>query len=98
MEVVPVVSVGGVPRRRSDLLLEFNHSLNNQSGSSASLIDGEKSQIFFGSVNSLRVGGLQGGFLIGNQSGQMLQNAEIEYLGANSDNFHEYEIIIEFVA
>ena len=42
MEVVPVVSVGGVPRRRSDLLIEFNHALNNQSGSSASLIDGEK--------------------------------------------------------
>lgn len=96
MEVVPVVSVGGVPRRRSDLLLEFNHALNNQSGSSASLIDGEKSQIFFGEVNVLIVGGAQGGFLIGNQSGQFLDNAEIEYLGTNADGFHQYEISIEF--
>ena len=96
MEVVPVVSVGGVPRRRSDLLIEFNHSLNNQTGSSASLIDGEKSQIFFGEVNVLIVGGAQGGFLIGNQSGQFLDNAEIEYIGLNSDGFHKYEISIEF--
>lgn len=96
MEVVPVLSVGGVPRRRSDLLLEFNHALNNQSGSSASLIDGEKSQIFFGEVNVLIVGGAQGGFLIGNQSGQFLDNAEIEYIGLNSDGFHKYEISIEF--
>lgn len=96
MEVVPVVSVGGVPRRRSDLLLEFNHALNNQSGSSASLIDGEKTQIFFGQVNDLIVSGAQGGFLIGNQSGQFLDNAEIEYLGTNADGFHKYEISIEF--
>ena len=96
MEVVPVVSVGGVPRRRSDLLLEFNHALNNQSGSSASLIDGEKSQIFFGQVNDLIVSGAQGGFLIGNQSGQFLDNAEIEYIGLNADGFHQYEISIEF--
>ena len=96
MEVVPVVSVGGVPRRRSDLLLEFNHALNNQTGSSASLIDGEKTQIFFGQVNDLIVSGAQGGFLIGNQSGQFLDNAEIEYLGTNADGFHQYEISIEF--
>ena len=96
MEVVPVVSVGGVPRRRSDLLLEFNHALNNQSGSSASLIDGEKTQIFFGQVNDLIVSGAQSGFLIGNQSGQFLDSAEIEYLGTNADGFHQYEISIEF--
>jgi hypothetical protein len=96
MEVVPVVSVGGVPRRRSDLLLEFNHALNNQIGSSASLIDGEKTQIFFGQVNDLIVSGAQGGFLIGNQSGQFLDNSEIEYLGLNADGFHQYEISIEF--
>lgn len=97
MEVVPVVSVGGVPRRRSDLLIEFNHSLNNQSGSSASLIDGEKSQIFFSALDSLAVTDVISGVFVGNQSGQMLQSAEIEYLGANSDGFHEYEISIEFV-
>jgi hypothetical protein len=96
MEVVPVVSVGGVPRRRSDLLLEFNHALNNQIGSSASLIDGEKTQIFFGQVNDLIVSGAQGGFLIGNQSGQFLDNSEIEYIGLNADGFHQYEISIEF--
>ena len=41
MVVTPVLSVGGAVRRREDLLLEFNHSLNNQSGSPASIIDGE---------------------------------------------------------
>ena len=96
MEVVPVVSVGGLPRRRSDLLLEFNHTLNNQTGSSASLIDGEKSQIFFSALDSLAVTDVISGVFVGNQSGQFLDNSEIEYIGLNSDGFHQYEISIEF--
>lgn len=42
------------------------------------------------------VSGAQSAFLIGNQSGQFLDNAEIEYLGTNADGFHQYEISIEF--
>ncbi len=97
MEVVPVVSIGGAPRRRDDLLIEFNHSLNNEMGSSASLIDGEKTQIFFGGLNSLAVSGVVVGAIVGNQSGQFLLGAEIEYLGLNADGFNQYEISFEFV-
>lgn len=95
MEVVPLVTSGGAVRRRDDLLIEFNHSLNDQIGSSASLIDGEKTQIFFSGLSSLV--GTQSGALVGNQSGQFLISANIEYIGLNSDNFHQYTLTFEFV-
>jgi len=95
MEIVPLVTSGGAVRRRDDLLIEFNHALNDQQGSSTSLIDGEKTQIFFSGLSSLV--GTQSGILVGNQSGQFLIDAEIEYIGLNSDNFHQYTLTFEFV-
>jgi len=96
MVVTPVVSVGGAVRRREDLLLEFNHSLNNQGGSSASLIDGELTNTFFSNLSALSVGGTQTGSIVGNESGQFLQSVEIEYLGTNADTFNQYTITFIF--
>jgi len=96
MVVTPVVSVGGAVRRREDLLLEFNHSLNNEGGSSASLIDGELTRSFFSNLSALSVGGTQSGSIVGNESGQFLQSADIEYLGANTDGFNQYTITFVF--
>jgi hypothetical protein len=95
MEIVPLVTSGGAVRRRDDLLIEFNHALNDQIGSSASLIDGEKTQIFYSGLSSLV--GTQSGAMVGNQSGQFLISSNIEYIGLNSDNFHQYTLTFEFV-
>lgn len=96
MVVTPVVSVGGAVRRREDLLLEFNHSLNNQGGSSSSLIDGELTRSFFSNLSALSIGGTQSGSIVGNESGQFLQSADIEYLGTNTDGFNQYTITFVF--
>ena len=96
MVVMPVVSVGGAVRKREDLLLEFNHSLNDQQGSSASLIDGELTRLFFSNLSSLSIGSTMNGAIVGNQSGQFLESSTIEYLGLNSDNFNQYKITFIF--
>lgn len=96
MVVTPVVSVGGAVRRREDLLLEFNHSLNNQSGSQSSLIDGELTRSFFSNLGALSIGGTQSGSIVGNESGQFLQSTDIEYLAVNSDGFNQYKITFVF--
>lgn len=94
MVVVP--SVGGSQRRREDLLVEFNHSQNDSAGASASLIDGEVTRAFFSSLSTLTVGGTLTGSVVGNESGQFLNSVEIEYLGANSDNYFEYKLTFVF--
>ena len=96
MVVTPVVSVGGAVRRREDLLLEFNHSLNNQAGSGSSLIDGELTRSFFSNLSALGIGGTQSGAIVGNESGQFLQSTDIEYLGTNADGFNQYTITFVF--
>jgi hypothetical protein len=96
MVVTPVVSVGGAVRRREDLLLEFNHSLNNQAGSPSSLIDGELTRSFFSNLSALGIGGTQSGAIVGNESGQFLQSTDIEYLGTNADGFNQYTITFVF--
>ena len=96
MVVTPVLSVGGAVRRREDLLLEFNHSLNNQSGSPASIIDGELTRCFFSNLSALSIGGTQSGSIVGNESGQFLNSVNIEYLGLNSDSFNKYKITFTF--
>lgn len=96
MVVTPVVSVGGAVRRREDLLLEFNHSLISQGGSSASLIDGELTRGFFSNLSALSIGGTQSGAIVGNESGQFLQSTNIEYLGSNADGFNQYTITFVF--
>ena len=96
MVVAPVTSIGGPVRRREDLLLEFNHSLNSQGGSSASLIDAELTRSFFSNLSALSIGGTQAGAIVGNESGQFLQSANIEYLGTNTDLFHQYTITFIF--
>ena len=96
MVVTPVVSIGGAVRRREDLLLEFNHSLISQGGSSASLIDGELTRGFFSNLSALSIGGTQSGAIVGNESGQFLQSTNIEYLGSNADGFNQYTITFVF--
>ena len=96
MVVAPVLSVGGAVRRREDLLLEFNHSLNSQGGSSASLIDSELTRSFFSNLSALSIGGTQAGAIVGNESGQFLQSTNIEYLGTNADLFHQYKLTFVF--
>ena len=98
MVVIPLTAPlpGGVPRRREDLLIEFNHSLNDQIGASASLIDGEVTRAFFSNLSALGIGGTQSGSMVGNQSGQFLQSVDIEYTGLNADSFNEYKITFVF--
>lgn len=99
MTVVGVTNSSGtaIPRKREDLLLEINHSLNDQQGSSASLIDGELTRVFYSNLSSLSVGGTLNGSVVGNQSGQFLESSTIEYLGLNSDNFQQYKITFIFI-
>lgn len=98
MVVIPLTAPlpGGVPRRREDLLIEFNHSLNDQAGASASLIDGEVTRAFFSNLSALAVSGTQSGSMVGNESGQFLQSVDIEYLGLNADSFNEYKLTFVF--
>jgi len=88
---------GTTPRKRGDLELHVNHSLNNQQGNEASLIDGESTVIKFTGVDALGIGVSTSGNLVGRQSGQFLKSASILYLGTNSDDFDQYEISISFI-
>lgn len=99
MTVLAVTNSSGVParRKREDLLLAINHSLNDQQGSSASLIDGELSQVFYSNLSTLSVGSTMNGAIVGNQSGQFLESSTIEYLGLNADNFQQYKITFFFI-
>jgi len=98
MVVIPLDAPlpGGVPRKREDLLIEFNHSLNDQIGASGSLIDGEITRAFFSNLSALGIGGTQSGSMVGNESGQFLQSVDIEYTGLNADSFNEYKLTFVF--
>tara|TARA_R110001632_G_scaffold76073_1_gene172721 strand:- start:18277 stop:20598 length:2322 start_codon:yes stop_codon:yes gene_type:complete len=89
-------SGSATPRKREDLLLSINHSLNDQQGTSASLIDGELTRMFYGNLSVLSIGSTLNGSIVGNQSGQFVESSTIEYLGLNSDNFQQYKITFIF--
>ena len=99
MEVIAITNSSGtpIPRKREDLQIEFNHSLNDQSGSSASLIDGELSRVVFPNLSTLAIGSTLNGTFVGNKSGQFLQSANITNNGIDADNFFEYTITFVFV-
>ena len=100
MEVVAVYNNGTaiVPRPREDLLLELNHSLNDQQGTNASLIDGELSRILFTNVGTnLAIGSTVSGTFVGNQSGQFLYSGTIKKEGLDADLFMKYTITLVFV-
>jgi hypothetical protein len=67
-------------RRRGDMEIYFNHVLNSGSGSAASLIDGQATRATFTGLSTLLVGNTVIGNLVGFQSGQFLESAEIERL------------------
>ena len=84
-------------RRRDDLDILVNHSLNNIVGSQFSLIDGEVSRFTFSNVEAMTVGQTIVGNAVGNQSGQFLESVSL-YRGAdNSDFWNTHKIQIEVI-
>jgi len=67
-------------RKRGDMEIYFNHVLNSVPGSAASLIDGQATRATFTGLSTLLVGNTVIGNLVGFQSGQFLESAEIERL------------------
>ena len=84
------------PRGRDDLDVLLNHSPNTQTGSEFSLIDGEATRATFQNVAAMLVGATINGNLVGNQSGQFLESADITRLANNSDGFRVHDITVTF--
>lgn len=88
---------GTTTKKRGDLELHVNHSLNSQQGNQASLIDGETTIVKFNGVDGLAVSGSLNADLVGKQSGQFIESATITYTGTNADDFDTYEIDFTFI-
>lgn len=98
LEFIAVTDITGTTARKRDTLeFHLNHSLNSQAGNEASLIDGEASVVLFENVSSMTSGQTITGSLVGNQSGQFLQTAELTYNGLNADFFDQYTLNVEFI-
>ena len=85
------------PRRRDDLDLLINHSVNNVAGNQFSGIDGEVTRFTFANVEALLVGGLINGNAVGKQSGQFAVSSNLVRLANNSDNWNEHILTAVFV-
>lgn len=86
-------------RRRGDMEIYFNHVLNSQQGSAASLIDGQATRATFTGLAALTVGGVIPGVLVGFQSGQFLDTIQIERLPdpvAQGPYFTRYLLSVTF--
>tara|TARA_R100000951_G_C2653004_1_gene185063 strand:+ start:546 stop:2903 length:2358 start_codon:yes stop_codon:yes gene_type:complete len=97
MVVVATNTENGTSRRRSDLQLRFNHSLNDQQGNTASLIDGETTSVLYNNLQTVPVNGSVTGLTVGNQSGQFLESSFIQYNGLDDDGFNEYTLNFNFI-
>jgi len=85
-----------VPRGRDDLDILFNHSPNTQPGGEFSLIDGEATRATFQGVAAMAPLATINGNLVGNQSGQFLESADLKRLADNADGFRVHEILLSF--
>lgn len=83
-------------RVHDDLVVDFNHALNNGSPTVNSLIDNETTSIKFVDLDSMIVTGTVNGALVGNQSGQYLVSGVIERM-ADAFNSRVYELTLVFV-
>ncbi len=97
LEIVARNNTFTANKKREDLLINFNHSLNDQQGSNASLIDGETTKVLFEGVGSLAQNNSITGVAVGNQSGQFLEIVDLEYSGVNSDGFDQYVLTFTFI-
>mgnify|MGYP001158099820 CR=1 FL=1 len=86
------------PKKREDLYIKINHTLNSAAGNPSSVIDGEQTQISFLGLRSINNGQTINGNIIGNQSGQFLISAQITYDGFTGiNNSHEYILTFTFI-
>lgn len=81
---------------RGDMDFFLNNVLNSTPGSEFSLIDGEATRVKFTDLNSLNIGDVQFGTIIGNQSGQYLISAQIERDPAPGDNQKAFTVSADF--
>lgn len=88
-----------VARSRDDLDVLLNHVVNNGSGSSQSLIDGEDTRMVFAGLAAMVVGQSILGVFVSDQSGQFAESSQIERLAnANdSDTSTIHELTLVFI-
>jgi hypothetical protein len=84
-------------RGRDDLDLLMNHVVNGQTGSPASLIDGEITRATFIGLEPLAIGGFQAGNLVGNQSGNYIISAGIVRESDVTTGTRQYRITIDYI-
>jgi hypothetical protein len=83
-------------RVHDDLVVKFNHTLNDSPASYNSLIDNETTSIKFSTIDGMSVAGTVNGALVGNQSGQYLISGVIERM-ADAFSSRVYELTLVFV-
>ena len=84
------------PRRRDDLDILINHSLNTGTGNQFSLIDGEVTRFTFSGVEGMAVGSTLIGTPVGNQSGQFIINLELDRESDNADGWNVHKLRATF--
>lgn len=97
IEYIVVESIGSPQEIQKDELdVILNHTINNNPGAPASLIDGESTRIRMTGIASSVLNTPINGVLIGNQSGQMLISGSITRI-TSTDALFRYRIDLSFV-
>lgn len=86
-----------INRNRDNLDVLINHVQNGQTGSSASLLDGEPSRLTFEGVDALAVSSTLFASLVPNQSGQYLNNGNITRNADANSYTKSYDLELVFV-
>ena len=92
-----LVKITVTSRNREGLECRLNHIENGLPGNDASLIDGELTRFMFNNISSLAVNATQNATIVGNQSGQYLESAQIKRISDYEPNDYMYEITVVFV-
>lgn len=91
--------IENITRGRDGMTFFLNHTLNGATGGDFSLIDGEVTRAVFTGIDSMVVGAVLSGVIIGNQSGQFLKDC---FLIRNPDvpgniTARAYTLVTEFL-
>jgi len=95
--VVQTTTGGGIDfRPREDFEVLVNNSLNGQSGTANSLIDGELSRFIMNGISTMSVLDTIVATPVGNQSGQFIKSVSITRIANTTDFWFQYNLEIVF--